>query len=901
MYNTKLTVLPRLDLVDNIEKSITIKVKKSTHKFSKNSLASGNGNVNIFGSESYNTINGRNYNFINMEYALPIIRIKRDSYYNMNIVNNTEYYFNFHWHGLTVYPEEDGALIALAFGPGTPSMNFQITGTLFNNSAITLNHTHNMDMASTFLYSGLFNFINIEDNISAPVDNLFNYDESNSNFLQLVYQDIDMNNDGTLNDDKLYNFSWRANYGAINGTSCINWLDNNNKFVDTLYYESNKNVVKVTLLNASCSYRNIYLGVCDNNNNIQNFYLVQTDQGYRNPTLVNICSFSIANRNSIMFDLNNFPNNEAYLFLYNYDLTNNSIENNGIKLFLKIYNKIPQIIPYNVYLPVNNQLKRYLKGKCPNSNVINSSQCFYSGNSSTNFNMNLQNIIRQIRRIVFGDNLNVIKYAEQNPNFELDSNSNYLLLLNRNYFHNLPNLTNTPPTRKIIGWYDISTSNDNGSTDYITAGQNRYMIDIFNSHEKALYDSDPTSILPTCLFKILDNPNNYVNYEMITNNKLTVNLYNNTDKVKLQTIQITFDSNKNQLPYNISEWFAIVKNKFDKTSVNIPSYNNLSDILTYGYEIVEYSVPYLDLSISPEKIHTIKIKNTNKTTDLIIELVGPQSLLNFFGKPFMGMNMTVSTHSKFISNNKGLQKVNNKTNINSCYSSKKIKKNVESCCSSKQIIDKCLDCDCVNGGICNCGDNCNCGDGCCCHEDHMDNPNSLLKQSMAMSGDASGKTQESDTSGNFTLKIEPNTIYYGFTDGYMNENYSNFTVLKGSTEELYYCNLDTTITHPLHFHLTSFYFNPQNINNSPNVPYNNQPNPNTIYNDYNQNLYSKDVVNVPPQQKLNYYIKYGFYSSDNEPYLGYMFHCHLMAHHDMAMMGQFYVLNETNFNNKFIL
>jgi hypothetical protein len=534
--------------------------------------------------------------------------------------------------------------------------------------------------------------------------------------------------------------------------------------------------------------------------------------------------------------------------------------------------------------------------------------------------MNLQNIIRQIRTIVFGNKPLVIDYAEQHPNFELDVNINYLTLLNRNYFHKLPNLINTPPTRKIIGWYDSTTSKDNGSTDYIKDGQNRYMIDIFNSDEKALYEADPTSILPTCLFKILDNPNNYVSYEMITNNKLIVKLYN-ISKVNLQTIQITFDKNTNQLPYNITEWVDIVNTKFLNTNVNIPSkpsYSKLSDILTYGYEIVEYSVPYLDLSISPEKIHTIKIKNTNKTTDLIIELVGPQSLLNFFGKPFMGMpmSMSMSTHSKFSLNNKGFKKINNKTNINSCYSSKqmkknvesccsskKVEKNVESCCSSKQIIEKCDTCDCVNGGICNCGDNCNCGDGCCCHEDHtdnhMDNHNSSLKQSMAMSGDASGNTQQEDSSGNFTLKIEPNTIYYGFTDGYMNENYSNFTVLKGSTEELYYCNLDATTTHPLHFHLSGFYFNPLNSNNSPNIPYNNQPNSSTVYNDYIQNLYSKDVVIVPPQQKLNYYIKY-VYSSDNEPYLGYMFHCHLMAHHDMAMMGQFYVLNENNFNTKFI-
>jgi FtsP/CotA-like multicopper oxidase with cupredoxin domain len=835
MYNTQLRILPILDLVDNKEKSITIIIKKSSHKFSRNASASGNGSVNIFGSESYNTIDEQNYNFINMEYTLPIIRIKRNRQYNMNIVNNTEYYFNFHWHGLTVPPENDGALTVLAFGPCTPSNKFNITGTLVNNSAITLNHPHNMNMSSSFLYGGLFNFINIEDEISAPVDNLFNYNGPNSNFLQLVYQDIDLNPiDGTLNDDKLYSFSWRAKYGAINGTSCINWYDKDTRFVDKLYYESYKNVVKVTLLNASCSYRNIYLGVCDINFNIKPFYLVQTDQGYRNPTLVNICSFSIVNRNSIMFDLNDFKNNQAYLFLYNYDLTNCPIENNGIKPFLKIYNKIPQIMPYNIYNPVNRQLKRYLNGKCPDINHIGTSQCFYSGNLPQNFKMNLQNIIIQIRKIVFGDNPSIINYANQHPNFELYPNINYLQFLNKKYFRNLPDLTNTPPTRKIIGEYDITTSKDNGSTEYISSGQNRFMVDIFNSNEKEMYNLDNTSILPTCLFKIIDNPNNYENYEMVVNNKLTVNLYDNNNSI-LQIINITFHTNAEQLPYNITEWFNIVNTTFANVIINIQnkSYNYLSDILNYDYEITEYSVPYVNTSIPPEIIHTIKIINTNKTTDLIIELVGPSTLLSFFGKPFMGMYMP--SHMTMHTDNE--------------------------CCSN----------------------------------------NSSLKQIIIMSGDSSGNTQKSEAGGNFTLKIEPNSSYYGFPDGYMNENYSNFTVLKESTELLYYCNLDTQITHPLHFHLTSFYFDTQKLNNSHNVPYSNAPTSGStiVYNDYNQNLYSKDVVIVPPQKKLNFYLKYVFYSSDDS-FLGYMYHCHIMEHHDMAMMGQFYVLNESNFNKKFI-
>ena len=62
MFLTQLTKFPCLDLVDNLYKSCTIKIKKSTHKFSNNALETGIVGVNIFGSESFNTQDGKNYN-----------------------------------------------------------------------------------------------------------------------------------------------------------------------------------------------------------------------------------------------------------------------------------------------------------------------------------------------------------------------------------------------------------------------------------------------------------------------------------------------------------------------------------------------------------------------------------------------------------------------------------------------------------------------------------------------------------------------------------------------------------------------------------------------------------------------------------------------------------------------
>jgi FtsP/CotA-like multicopper oxidase with cupredoxin domain len=127
----------------------------------------------------------------------------------------------------------------------------------------------------------------------------------------------------------------------------------------------------------------------------------------------------------------------------------------------------------------------------------------------------------------------------------------------------------------------------------------------------------------------------------------------------------------------------------------------------------------------------------------------------------------------------------------------------------------------------------------------------------------------------FLLSVNTDSVYCGFIDGFLNDNFFNFSVIKNSTENRIYYNMDSQDSHVHHFHLTSGYafLNQLCVNDT--------------------DLYSKDSFSIPPQQSVQYYVSYpNFYSKDGKvKNLGYMYHCHLMGHHDMNMMGQYYVKN----------
>jgi FtsP/CotA-like multicopper oxidase with cupredoxin domain len=166
----------------------------------------------------------------------------------------------------------------------------------------------------------------------------------------------------------------------------------------------------------------------------------------------------------------------------------------------------------------------------------------------------------------------------------------------------------------------------------------------------------------------------------------------------------------------------------------------------------------------------------------------------------------------------------------------------------------------------------------------MDN----LQQLFIYAGSISGNPVMPDKNNNFKIIISPKTQYNGYIDGILNDNLMNFSVKQESSELWIYNNLDNQDSHPLHFHMTSGF-----------ARFDNKYSSECLKNNQQSNMleYSKDVYSIGPQQKISFNIKFVNHSSNEGQikWLGYMYHCHFMAHHDMSMMGQFFV-----YKNKFI-
>jgi FtsP/CotA-like multicopper oxidase with cupredoxin domain len=140
------------------------------------------------------------------------------------------------------------------------------------------------------------------------------------------------------------------------------------------------------------------------------------------------------------------------------------------------------------------------------------------------------------------------------------------------------------------------------------------------------------------------------------------------------------------------------------------------------------------------------------------------------------------------------------------------------------------------------------------------------------------------------LIITPRSTYLGPIDGFQSDNLLNLAVKKNSTERWVYHNLDNQDAHPFHFHLTSGYVDPEDPDITPGL----------LTRPYDSYLYSMDTYSIGPQQTLAFYLKFIHFTSEEgalEPPvqgLGYMYHCHYMSHHDMNMMGSYFVYSKRN-------
>lgn len=286
--------------------------------------------------------------------GLPVFRFKQNTtnalfdangnpIYNPNMVfnNYTGFTFNLHWHGLNIDPYNDGASEFIEFGNNTsigPVYNIQLGG-IKNQAGLVWVHAHPMYYSSQQLQMGIFGLVDIIDDVSASVgQDFFNVpvavDPSKPNLkiftgydddhLMMWFFDTDLNPDGSLDKRNLYVDNTRDNFLTVNQTTVFPWYAEQGTvpYTVTTQHNSSKNIVKLSLYNTGLSWRPGYVGVCDLNGNIKPFYYIQADDSYRNPCLINIVQWEPANRGSIVFDLQDFTNNIAYVFFYNIDLTN---------------------------------------------------------------------------------------------------------------------------------------------------------------------------------------------------------------------------------------------------------------------------------------------------------------------------------------------------------------------------------------------------------------------------------------------------------------------------------------------------------------------------------------------------------------------------------------------------
>lgn len=919
-------LLPKLLDLTCDKNTAYVDILNTEHKFSADSAPSGTDPkvIPVFGSVS--SIN--NKKIVEQTFGLPFFRFKRGATANVTFSNKTGYSFDLHWHGLNISADIDGASGEVEFGVDTKiGTELVIPFPKFNNnSCMEWYHAHPMFISSLFVYGGVYGLVDIvEDNTKFLTDNF----EYGNNHLMIAYQDLDLNPDGTMTNVNVYTFG-RSCFGAINGTNCVNWYQSENvAYVENLYHITNKNLIKIDILNGTCSFRNIHVGVCDKNNNIKSFYLIQSDIGLRNPTLTKMVTLAPANRMSILVDLDDFKEHRAYLFFYNFDLTEilnmatptteypndpnlqitvpdiqnpnptpfptpiPSTSNGGTNLIYPVIPAIPQVVVTGINsaepIPTTYTIKRVIElqykkkhDKCDKENKQHRLSC--------------SSIVKAIRKVVFGDKYEVYKNIIKINNFELDRSIgiNYISLLNKKYFYNVPEVGNVPTRNFALFGDDLENYNDvggdpNGSTECVN-GSLRLFTDMWNSDELDFsyaltqynlnVNNFKPSILPSCLFKIFPTNTEYINLKMCENDTLTVQLYTNSitydDNQSIPIVSVTIIFPKTDKPLNITQWIDLVNTTFNNTIVKINNLDvALGTILQLDWTFFPYKISYI--TNKSTYIKTVAMKTINNS-QYYVKFIGKWQLLQFFGKPLTAMMMQMDMN------------MNSNTNT----TTEKDDKLVFVCSQGKG--DRCtcvkkstLDDQLKNDINTNNRMRMNAGIG---MDQFNDNYNMDIQQVYAGFATNDPNTQIITYDDNSMMIIPPNITYLGFIDGFQSDSLMNFSTKLDSSEKWLYHNLDTTDSHPFHFHLTSGFVDAFDNDNTAGLV--------SVKNNHFPYLYSRDTYGIGPQQNISYYLKFSNYVSEDSyldpqiKYLGYMYHCHYMVHHDMNMMGQYFVFKDRN-------
>ena len=455
----KLPILPltnfsKISKCDKVE----IEILNTTYKFSPDAKVSGEDERlhPIFGSKVY--INDELV--YNIPFGLPPLLFPQGSSPLINFINNTKFTSNLHFHGLINTGLIDGASSFSTFGHNTSlgkNVKLQFP-TIKNNSALTWYHSHAMFRSIELACAGMIGTVLITDKMTKELNNLFVYGD---NYFVLTLLDADFDNEGRQVLSNLPVDINRSCFTVVNGISTIQWYSNSDNkipFSNTLEHDTNKNLVKIDIINFGSNWRVYYLGVCDENKNILPFYVIQTDQGLCEPVLTKMQFIPVAGRISILVDLTTI--NNAQIFFYDYDLTENfGINPDGTAVFpdfnLESSTPFPTPIPdptninqqslqstldYPI-IPIIPQVNLLMvNGICPppESNFIR--PFLYLKNNSTNSvsnKINLDSVLKIINNIIY-KNCDIVK-----------DNNNYLTNLNSDYYYNLPNPSETTPIRNI--------------------------------------------------------------------------------------------------------------------------------------------------------------------------------------------------------------------------------------------------------------------------------------------------------------------------------------------------------------------------------------------------------------------------------------------------------------------
>ncbi len=972
---SKYTKLPQPKLLDftklKDDDEVKIVICNTQHQFSTNAAPSGtNPKTNpIFGTITY--INDKK--FLETSYGFPFIRFKRGSKPKITYRNDTKFTFNIHYHGLNTVGSIDGTAMELLFGNSTmlgPEVTLEFPK-ITNNYALLWFHSHNMFISIELIYAGLLGLLQIVDDESEYLTKNFEY---SNNQILLSTLDMDFNEDGTQTSVNLPVDENRSCFSTINGISAVSWYDkfnvsnscNNSNYVNLLCHKVTKNVVKIDILNGALNWRVVHVGVCDKHNKIKPFYLVQTDGSLINPKEVTMAWVPVAGRISLIFDLNDFKDNKAYLFYYNYDLTeifgtelgniSNDNNTNNINTLIATtpdFNTVVNATPYPTPIPSS---PPSLNTSSLNGGDISPSLTSGGGNQQQNpsklnyppvklvdqINQPLENgqipvpkeftikkflkiklidceeylslseTIRQIRKIVFGkDNYEQFKHEIVKQNFEYEPQFNYISLLNDKYFYNLPNFCSNSKYKGIRNIMLFSEMDNNcqptnpfGTTECVN-GANRIMCDLWNSDQLDLdwalqqYNLNPNNfkppVLPTSKFRIFKTNDEYSNAAMISNDTLKIQFFNNPiyygDNMSkcntpIQEITIIFPETGYCGLLNIQEWIDLVNDTFDKTAINLGRFTKLSQILQCDWSFYPYSYSYL--TNKAVYIKSAIIKTINKS-NYFIKFSAKWTLLQFFGKSMTGD--TLNTDNSFLTQNRKkyalIRSRNNKSNNNLTVNNKNNNSNTS---------NKLLECQKNPSQYIRCDEEAIYG--------IYDNAIEQFFPFYA-TNDQNVQLPIACMKRSGELIITSTQTFIGIYDGYSNPNLWSFGAKFRSTETWNYINLDTADSHPIHFHLTSGFASISensklNTSNCTVNPKSNTLNCNrTNYLYSNQQIYSRDIYQVGPNQEIAFDLTWPHYPSSKTTEspeircLGGVIHCHFLPHNDVnSMMVQYFVDNE---------